>query len=173
MIEKFGISLEPLSLETAMLVREWRNSPKVNRFMDFKGEITEREQEKWFESVGVSNNIYLTIRKGSTFIGLIHLDRFTENKKSAYAGLFIGDEEFEGTGIAFKASVALLEYAFEELKLEEIFAKVHKENAVAIDYNKNLGFNYDGEESESFKRLKVDSSNFYAKREYLVELLSL
>ncbi|MDB4061268.1 GNAT family N-acetyltransferase [Vicingaceae bacterium] len=173
MIEKFGICLEPLTLESAMLVRAWRNSPKVNRFMDFKAYITLGQQERWFEAIVTSTNVYFIIRKGSTPIGLIHLNRFDTDKKTAYAGLFIGDEEFEGTGIAFKASVALLEYAFEELKLDKVFAKVHKDNAVAIDYNKNLGFEYDGAESGPFQRLKINSTAFIAKRSYLLNLLTL
>lgn len=173
MIEKFGISLEPLSLETAMLVREWRNSPKVNRFMDFKAEITEIQQQKWFEAAITSNNIFFIIQKGSIPIGMIHLDRFDMDKKSAYSGLFIGNEEFEGTGIAFRASVSLLEYAFEELKLESVFAKVHKDNAVAINYNKNLGFKEDGFESGYFLKFKIDHISFSAKRPYLLSLLAL
>ena len=173
MIEKFGICLEPLTLETAMLVREWRNSPKVNNYMDFKAQITKEQQEKWFETTLTSANVYFTIRKGSTPIGLIHLDRFDAKKKTAYAGLFIGNEEFEGTGIAFKASVALLEYAFEELKLEMVYAKVHEDNTVAIAYNKNLGFEDDGEESGPFLRLKIHSIAFYTRRTYLLNLLAL
>jgi diamine N-acetyltransferase len=173
MIEKFGIYLKPLTLETVMLVREWRNSPKVNFFMDFKAQITKEQQEKWFAATLISNNIYFIIQKDLTPIGLIHLDRFDVERKSAYAGLFIGNEEFEGTGIAFKASVALLEYAFEELKLDKVFAKVHKDNTVAIGYNKNLGFEYDDAESGPFQRLKISSTSFYAKRSYLLNLLTL
>ena len=45
MIEKFGVCLEPLTLETAMLVREWRNSPKVSHFMDFKAKISKDQQK--------------------------------------------------------------------------------------------------------------------------------
>ena len=173
MIEKFGICLEPLTLESAMLVRAWRNSPKVNRFMDFKAHITLGQQERWFEATVTSANVYFTIRKGSTPIGLIHLDRFDTDKKTAYAGLFIGSEEFEGTGIAFKASVALLEYAFETLELETVYAKVHEDNKVAIAYNKNLGFEDDGEESGPFLRLKIHSIAFYSRRTYLLNLLAL
>jgi UDP-4-amino-4,6-dideoxy-N-acetyl-beta-L-altrosamine N-acetyltransferase len=173
MIEKFGICLEPLTLETAMLVREWRNSPKVSHFMDVKAKISKDQQKLWFESTVLSKNDYFVIIKDLIPIGLIHLDRFDTENKSAYAGLFIGNEEFEGTGIAFKASLALLEYAFEELKLKTVFAKVHNENFVAIAYNKNLGFEDDGEESESFQRLKIDSISFYAKRSYFLNLLAL
>jgi UDP-4-amino-4,6-dideoxy-N-acetyl-beta-L-altrosamine N-acetyltransferase len=173
MIEKYGICLEPLTLESAMLVREWRNSPKVSQFMDFKENISIEQQKLWFEYTVSSKNIYFVIIKSALPIGLIHLDRFDNQNKSAYAGLFIGNEKFEGTGIAFKASLALLEFAFEELKLETIFAKVHVENAVAIAYNRNLGFEFDGLESGSFQRLKVDSISFEAKRSFLLRLLSL
>lgn len=173
MIEKFGVCLEPLTLETAMLVREWRNSPKVSHFMDFKAKISKDQQKLWFESTVLSKNDYFAIIKDLIPIGLIHLDRFDTKNKSAYAGLFIGNEEFEGTGIAFKASLALLEYAFEELKLETIFAKVHKENIVAIAYNKNLGFEYDGAELGPFQRLKIDVPSFNSKRSFLLNLLSL
>jgi UDP-4-amino-4,6-dideoxy-N-acetyl-beta-L-altrosamine N-acetyltransferase len=173
MIEKFGIYLEPLTLEMAMLVRKWRNSPKVNHFMDFKEQITKEQQEKWFATTLISENVYFIIHKESTPIGLIHLDRLDTTQKSAFAGLFIGSEGFEGTGIAFKASIALLEYAFETLKLETVYAKVHKDNKVAIDYNINLGFKNDGKELDPFLRLKIDAAAFYSQRSYLINLLSL
>lgn len=173
MIEKFGIILEPLTIETSMQVREWRNSPKVSEFMDFKEHISEEQQRKWFESTVNSKNKYFIIKQESIPIGLIHLDRFNEIYKAAFAGLFIGNESFEGTGIAFKASIALLEYAFEELKLEQVFAKVHQNNTAAIAYNSNLGFEFDGTESDLFLRLKLTPDSYYEYRKKLMNLLSL
>jgi UDP-4-amino-4,6-dideoxy-N-acetyl-beta-L-altrosamine N-acetyltransferase len=173
MIEKFGIQLEPLTLDTAMIVRQWRNSPKVSQFMDFKEQISEEQQIRWFENTVRSENKYFILKQNSISIGLIHLDRFNEIYKSAFAGLFIGNESFEGTGIAFKASIALLEYAFEELKLKKVFAKVHQNNGAAIAYNSNLGFEFDGTESDLFLRLKITPDSFYEYRTKLMNLLSL
>lgn len=172
-IDNYGILLKPLTLETAMLVRKWRNSPRVNCFMDFKDQISEQQQVAWFAKSLNSGNFYFLICQNDNAIGMIHLDRFDDDRKTAYAGLFIGNEEFEGTGIAFKASISLLEFAFKELGLTAVFAKVKATNLVAINYNKTLGFIENGEETENFLQLKINKELFQKQYKKLTKLLPL
>ncbi len=173
MIETYGVLLEPLSLSTALLVREWRNAPRIRQFMDYQQEISEQQQIQWFREVEASRNYFFVIRRHQQPIGLIHLDRFSADRTTAFAGLFIGEEKFAGTGAAFAASLSLLDFAFEELKLHSVFAKVHRQNHIAIQYNAALGFREDGMENKDFLRLKVEQETYHIKRKQLAPLLSL
>lgn len=173
MIHKFGIVLKPLTLETAMLVRKWRNSKDVYQFMDFKDHINEKQQIEWFKKINNQRAYYFMIYQSEVPIGLIHLNRFNEARTTAYAGLFIGDIHFAGTGVTFPASINLLDFGFGQLSLKTIFAKVQENNLVAIEYNKALGFEYDGIETKGFIRLKLNEESFEEKKQKLLPLLLL
>ena len=168
-----NIQLVVLTEETAMVVRNWRNSSRISQFMEFREEIPVEDQLAWFKSVKKSDDRYFTIHFNGEAVGLIHLNRMSVQKQEAYAGLFIGNKHFEGTGIAFPASIQLLDLAFEELPLRVVFAKVHKLNKRALDYNLALGFFKDGMESKDFIRLKLTKNQYVSKRKELIKLLSL
>ena len=87
--------------------------------------------------------------------------------------MFIGNEKFEGTGIAFQASLQLLDFAFERLQLKTVYAKVHDKNQRAIHYNLALGFEKDGSESDDFLRLQLNKKNYIIARKSLSALLAL
>lgn len=171
MIEKFGIQLNPLTLKSAQKVRAWRNSEAIIRFMDFKGHITESMQTKWFRKVQASNDFYFSIEYNHTSIGLIHLNQFDKESKTAFAGLFIGEQKYTDTGIAFAASIALLDFAFDEVKLKKVFAKVHRNNNIAIDYNTYIGFKCIEKLDSNFVKMEIDASSFQNRRDQIIKLL--
>ena len=172
-MEKFSVKLEPLTEETALIVREWRNASRVNQYMDFKDQISIEQQKKWFEQLQQSNDCYFIIRSAEELVGLIHLNRMNVQLKNAYAGLFIGNEAYEGTGITFQASILLLDFAFNTLELVKVYAKVHRLNKAALAYNEALGFQLDGKESGDFMRLKIRRQEYNKSRQVLISLLSL
>ena len=172
-MERFSVKLEPLTEETALIVREWRNTSRVNQYMDFKDQISIEQQKKWFEQLQQSNDCYFIIRSAEELVGLIHLNRMNVQLKSTYAGLFIGNEAYEGTGITFQASILLLDFAFNTLELLEVYAKVHRFNKPALAYNEALGFQPDGEESRDFLRMKLRKQEYNSSRQVLISLLSL
>ncbi|MFT6166579.1 MAG: RimJ/RimL family protein N-acetyltransferase [Vicingaceae bacterium] len=172
-MERFSVKLEPLTEEAALIVREWRNAARVNQFMDFKDHISIEQQKNWFEQLQKSNDYYFIIQSSEDLVGLIHLNRMNAQLKSAYAGLFVGNEAYEGTGITFQASVLLLDFAFNTLELIEVYAKVHRLNKAALAYNEALGFQPDGTESGDFLRLKLRREEYNRSRQALVSLLPL
>lgn len=167
------VDLEPMTEETSLIVREWRNSIRVNHFMDFKEQISIEDQKRWFNQVSGSNDYYFIIRSNKIPVGLIHLNKMNLQNKSAYAGLFIGNESYEGTGVTFRASVLLLDFAFSKLELAFVYAKVHHQNTAALDYNKTLGFCLDGEEGENFLRLSLSKGIYFKASKPLLQLLTL
>jgi diamine N-acetyltransferase len=139
-LNKYNILVEQLNIETLETLRLWRNSVSVTEFMEYKKEISKEEQQLWFANINPEKEFYFIIKKDKFSIGMIHVNKINSETKSAEVGLFIGKNNFQGTGITFGASLNLLDFAFDELNLNEVFAKVNIANKNAIMYNSFLGF---------------------------------
>jgi RimJ/RimL family protein N-acetyltransferase len=59
---------------------------------------------------------------------------------TAEFGITIGEKNYWGTGVAKAASVMLLHYAFQILKLKTIYLTVFEANVRATQFFSNLGF---------------------------------
>jgi len=150
LLSHYHITLEPLDLTNLERVRNWRNSPLVNEFMEFKEQISEEQQLHWFTNLDPKTAHYFIIKSQSEPIGVIHLNNIDFNLKQAEVGLFIGEPKFIGTGVTFGASLLLLDLAFKHFKLEKVIAKINNAHTNAIRYNQFIGF----------KRLTYGTSDF-------------
>lgn len=160
-ISNFGITLSRLTLEDIELVRYWRNSKEISKFMEYKKFITEEQQKKWFESLDELCDFYFLINWNGQKIGMIHTSTIDWKEKTAHAGLFIWHRDYLGTHIPVLASLAMLECFFGDLNLETYFAKVGRENKVAINYNKALGFKLFSQSSDSdFDLYKLEKEEY-------------
>lgn len=139
-LNKYDIQLEPLNTDSLETLRKWRNSASVSQFMEYKKEISKEEQLLWFSKIDPKKEYYFIIKKDDFSVGMIHINKINPESKSAEVGLFIGEENFQGTGISFAASLNLLDFAFDKLNLDEVFAKVNNANKNALLYNSFLGF---------------------------------
>ena len=73
-----------------------------------------------------------------------------KNQKSEY-GIFINNE-YQGKGIASRASKLLISYVFSNLNLRKIYVHVFSNNLPAIKLYKKLGFEEEGVlKEETFK----------------------
>lgn len=133
------ISLHKILHSDIEMLRNWRNNKKIASNMFYQKHITSQMQEKWFNSL-TNNDFYFIIRTKDKAIGLINLAQIDTKKQEGQVGLFIYNEEFWGTPAPVFASLLLLQFAFEEKKLNCVWAKVRTENKQAINYNKMLGF---------------------------------
>lgn len=162
--------LIPLKRENLETVRTWRNQVHVREMMEFREIISPLEQEKWFNSLDPLKNSYFIFRSKRELIGLIYLKNFFNNE--AEAGIFVGEKKYKGTGIAVYASLAILDYAFDVLKLKKVFAKVNKNNSVAIQYNSFLGFTVDSAINDIFIKMSIDEQGYQKKRKKIIEIIT-
>ena len=77
-------------------------------------------------------------------VGSVYLRDIDYDKKSAEYGIFIGEESARGNGVGTKSAALILQYAFEELKLEKIFLRVYKDNTGAVKSYIKAGFKDNG-----------------------------
>ena len=168
-----NIVLELLSENKIELVRNWRNSPEILANMQYKAIISKDEQIKWFNELQKENCYYFMVKANEKDAGLIHINKINELEKTAEVGLFIGEKDFVGTGIALYASSLLLSFAFEKLQLKKLKAKVNSSNKIAIDYNGFLGFEFFEKLDEQFNYYELTKETYELKKPVFQKLLLL
>ncbi len=166
----FGLKLKPLDLDTIQLVRTWRNQDQIRSQMEFQEVISETEQSIWFQKLDKQSNQYFVIQIDLKPVGLIHLKNIDLKNKIAESGLFIGENTFVGTGISLGASILLLEYAFDNLGLITIQAKVKNNNTIAQQYNQLLGFKRKNQVNDNFSIWELSKSDFEVLRATLIKI---
>jgi UDP-4-amino-4,6-dideoxy-N-acetyl-beta-L-altrosamine N-acetyltransferase len=137
------IYFEKLSHSTIELLRNWRNQDFVLDQMEFREIISLEAQKHWFDNIKNDSSFeYYIFGVENEAIGLVHLAEINKDTSTATVGLFIGNANYIGTGIAFDASNFIIKRAFEELGLKTLFAKVRNSNTAALQYNAFLGFQF-------------------------------
>jgi len=167
-IRNFGITLSQLTLEDIELVRYWRNSKEISSVMEYQQFITEEEQKTWYNSLNPLSDFYFLINYKGVKVGLIHTSHINWKDKTADAGLFIWDKNYLGTHIPVLASLAMLECFFENFGLQNYFAKVSRENSIAVRYNLTLGFRlHQKSKDSSFDIYMLEKENYFKTSEKL------
>ena len=73
-ISNFDVSLELLTEDKIEMVRQWRNDPKIQQYMEYRDEITPEMQVKWFKKLNNGkDNFYFIIKYKEEEIGLINV----------------------------------------------------------------------------------------------------
>lgn len=171
-LEGYGITLRSLNENSVEQLRQWRNQTEIRQWMQYQKLISKEEQQKWFKQLD-SSSAYFIIYYGQVAIGMTHLSQIQKEEKIADAGLFIADLTFHGTGVSLGASLLLLNYAFNQLELEKVTAKVAQQNKKAIQYNELLGFQLEQELNKDFLLFTLDKAIYKEKKTFLEKLASI
>jgi len=172
-ISNYGVLLQRLTLDKIEMIRNWRNDAKISQYMEFKEYITPEMQKKWFDKINNDDNYYFIIQVDNKEVGLINIKDIDYNIKEGEAGIFIYDDEYLNSEVAFKAVFVLFDYCFYKLKLEKIKAHILKTNKRAVKYNMSLGYKIvdsnDINENQLYS-LKLD--DYLEKRNKLLKFLN-
>lgn len=136
-----SLTLKRLSFCDIELVREWRNSERVRKTMCYRDLITKEQQVVWFNNLNADSDYYYLVFIDKISIGLVNLKGV--NNIDAEAGVFIGNESFDGKGYGFAAVFLINYFAFNFLGLEKLVATILEDNKPAIRFNKSLGYTLD------------------------------
>jgi len=135
------IVLKPLAKEDLEMVRSWRNSDEVSKYMYTDVKITAEQQEKWFEKVSGDNSVrYWIISYDNRPLGLVSLTEINHNLSSCFWAFYLGDTSVRGAGIGGKVEYNILKYVFEELKLNKLRCEVFVFNDSVIKMHEKFGF---------------------------------
>lgn len=132
-------------LEDAPLIVRWRNLPHVASMSDesHTAHLTVQKHCEWFLNTRDKRYDYVIIEKEREQpIGSVSLVRrgLVQWKEVAESGRYIGETSALRKGFAMEAAQCWIEFAFEKLGFDCVFAKTRKTNLPNIKINHKLGF---------------------------------
>lgn len=170
-LTKYGVSLQRLTEDKIEMVRNWRNDPKIARFMEFRDIITPEMQQNWFTRINNDDNYYFIILFEQKEIGLINIRDIDHQNSEGEGGIFIYDDAYLNSEVSFRATLCLTDFGFETLHLKRIIAHILADNKRAIEFNKFLGFKIADHQEEILNKLYYLIPNeYYARREIITRL---
>lgn len=118
----------------------WINNPTNNQFLHYDIPLHVDRTIEWFRKKDNSKRIDCVIEFDGIPVGLIGLLQINrENSKAEYY-ITIGEHRFKRKGIATKATKAIIEYAFVQMKLHKVYLTVDAGNEHAIHLYEKVGF---------------------------------
>ena len=135
------VSIRPLIESDAYTSVQWRNDAEVFKYTGntYNHEIKIDSELEWIRKVIANPNDYrCAILAENVYVGNIYLTNVTD--QSATYHIFIGDKNYWGKGIAKRASILILDYAFKVLHLHSVKLKVRNKNTSAYMLYIKLGF---------------------------------
>jgi len=154
-LTKYGIVLRRLREEDIELVRNWRNSPRINQFMEYREHITPEMQLEWFKSVNNYENFYYIIEYQGEKIGLINSSHIEWDTVSSEGGIFLWDEKYYETFVPVWASLCMLETSYFILGAGRSVIKTLSDNERAKKLNTHLGYELQPGQEEVYNQVYV------------------
>lgn len=172
-IDDYGVKLVQLTLDKIELVRRWRNSDKIKKYMEYRNYISPEMQQKWFDKISATtNDFFFLIVVNDKEVGLINIKDIDWEKKKGESGIFIWDDSCLHKGISYRAALCQRDFAFNILHLNYIEAHILNTNIRSIRYNKKFGFELnDSEKINSDKevnQLYILTKESYNRNKYNV-----
>ena len=120
----------------------WLNDSEVNSFLETKGNYTMDMLKSYLEEQYKKDIFFWAIhlKDSNRHIGNIKIDPINLENNSGEYGILMGDKLNWGKGYAKEASLSIIKYCFEELKLSKITLGVIEDNINAVALYKKLGF---------------------------------
>jgi UDP-4-amino-4,6-dideoxy-N-acetyl-beta-L-altrosamine N-acetyltransferase len=140
-----AIEFIPLAKDHIEIIREWRNSESISKFMYTDDVISSEQQIKWFEKISNdSSQKYWIVYNNSEPVGQVSLYLIKPRFKTCYWAYYIGNENAAGTGIGAKIEFKLLNYVFDEMKFNKLCCEVFVFNESVIRLHEKFGFRREG-----------------------------
>jgi len=159
-LSRYGIVLDSLTADHLEMVRLWRNQEFVRSNMEFKELITRDEQEAWFQSLDLEENLYWIIRTHDYPVGLIHIKNIDLDEMVGEAGVFVGEPSYLEMPQPMLAILFMMELAFNALSFTKLKAKIKSGNTRAINFNEKLGYQLVPDQPQGFQYYDVSKDEF-------------
>lgn len=130
-----------------------RSNEIVNKYIARVPAANVNEAQAWIARInksideGININWAITLKDSGTFIGLICLWNFSDDRAVAEAGYEL-TPSYHGKGYMNEALQCILDYGFSTLNLSAVKAYTHRENANSLHLLKKNGFVWSENETD-------------------------
>lgn len=123
----------------------WINDPEVNMYLETRGNYTLDLLKDYVEQQ-YDKEIYfwaIHLKSSKKHIGNIKIDPINKETNIGDYGILIGDKSNWRKGYSKEATLRILDYSFNEIKLSKIKLGVIEDNVNALNLYKKIGFKTD------------------------------
>ena len=144
-IKANNILLRLLQEDDLPLTLAWRNLDHIRKWFIHSDVISPDQHRVWFARYKERDNDFVfVIEELMTFgrpVGQVSLYNIAwAEKRAEFGRLMIGDPQARGKGLAKQATQLLLDMAFDQLHLNEVYLEVLEGNQSAIAIYRQCGF---------------------------------
>ena len=142
-IEGKTVYLRPITADDTEDVISWRNSPEVVNNFIYKKYISAQDHRNWLENkvfMGDVHQFIICSLEDDAMLGSVYLQNFDEQNSKAEWGIFLNLQKTHGRGVGTEAGSLILKYAFEQLDLHKVIARVLAHNKSSIRMNEKIGY---------------------------------
>jgi len=119
------------------MILEWRNHPKVRKWMYNQERIKLEEHLSFIDGLKSRNDkLYFLVKKQDEYIGVIDFAQLVK-KVSVHIGIY-SNPNLKGNGNILLHT--LIDYSFKNLKVKRVFLEVFAENDKAYNLYKKFNF---------------------------------
>jgi diamine N-acetyltransferase len=141
-----NIILRPLNKADIENRVRWFNDPDVRKTLIISERFELDKTIRWFEKTqDDESRVELLIETpDKTPVGIVGLVGISSVHRTAEIYLVIGQKEFWGKGVMLEAERLLIDWAFNSLGLEKIWAEARPDNIASVITMKKIGFQVEG-----------------------------
>ena len=163
-----SISLRDFTVDDIDRKITWINDPDNNKYLHYDIPLEYPKTLAWFRNKDDNTRIDCVIEYDNIPVGVIGLLGIDDKNKKAEYYITIGDKQYKHKGIATKASLLILEYAFEALELNKVYLNVDADNEIACRLYERVGFACEGYFREDLLRREhlIDRKRYAFLREF-------
>jgi len=141
------------SLKEKKMILEWRNHPKIKKWMYNQEEILLESHLNFIESLKISKyKIYFLVKMDKEYIGTIYFTNIDYKNKTTYFGLY-SNPYCKTTGIGTILLKTIIDYAFNVLNMDVLKLEVFEINERALNLYKKFNFKKTGEKVMNNKKI--------------------
>lgn len=170
-----SINLELVVEEDLELIRRWRNSEEVSKYMLSNSFISISDQQLWYEKIKKSKYFlyWMIYSKNGDKLGVAYFKTLDEEKYIFEPSLYLGQLESRNSIYGIEAYYLILNFVFSNFKSALVKGKVYSGNYPAIKMNNSFGFKQDKkfnqnsglvDENLSILNVELTSKDFYKSR---------
>ncbi|MCU7834951.1 MAG: GNAT family N-acetyltransferase [gamma proteobacterium symbiont of Taylorina sp.] len=168
-IKAYKITLREIYEDDLEMLRNWRNMPEIRFNMIDQHEISIEQQKRWFINLTAPNQGHYVVEYKNQAIGYANY-KLNENRIWGETSLYIGEQKYCGTILAFCLALALLDYVFLQLKVQHMKADVLTHNTAAIRFNEQLGYVYI-DKSDDLIKMKLSIKDYLNAKNKLTKII--
>ncbi len=141
-LEGEKVYLSPINQDDYETYVKWLNNPKITQFLDVNDSlITLSNEKELLEKIASEEFCFAIIKKeDDTLLGNVGVTKIDYKNGKAELGIFIGEEENLSKGYGSEAIKLIINFAFNEIRLHNIWLSVFSNNPRAIKAYTKSGF---------------------------------